>query len=310
MKAIVTGGAGFIGSHIVDALIERGIEVFVIDAMYSGREENLGKKFPKENLFKHDIVEKHNINKIFEKLRPEAVFHLAAQIDVRKSVDDPISDATTNIIGSLNVVEAAYRFGCQKFIFSSSGGAIYGDANSIPTAENHQANPISPYSITKLTVERYLHSYHCIYGLQYIALRYANVYGPRQNYRGEAGVVAIFCNNMLHKKPSTIYGDGKQTRDYVYVEDIVKANILALEKKFVGACNISTGIESDVNTIARYIKKSTGYEGEIINTSAKAGEVQRSCLDYSLAKKVLGWEPRVSLKDGLQKTVEWFKMGK
>lgn len=310
MKAIVTGGAGFIGSHVVDALIEKGIDVFIIDAMYSGREENLGKKFPKENLFKHDIVEKYEINKIFEKLRPDVVFHLAAQVDVRKSVDNPVLDAQENIMGSLNIIEAAYRVGCKKFIFSSSGGAIYGDTDSVPTNEQYQANPISPYGITKLTIEHYLHYYHSVHQLQYVALRYSNVYGPKQNYRGEAGVVAIFCNDMLHHKPSTIYGDGKQTRDYVYVEDIARANILALEKEFVGSCNISTGIETDVNTIAQYIKESTGYDGDILHVKAKAGEVQRSCLDYSLAKKVLGWEPKVQLKDGLQKTAEWFKMRK
>ncbi len=306
MKAIVTGGAGFIGSHIVDALIEKGIDVFIIDNLSSGNKKNINSR---AKFTKVDINDK-SIFGIFEKIKPYALFHLAAQIDVRRSVADPAEDARINILGAIQLLEASKQVGLKKIIFSSSGGTIYGDTENIPTPETHTARPISPYGIAKLTCEHYLHYYKEVFGIDYVALRYANVYGPRQNSQGEAGVVAIFCNKMIHGEPPVIYGDGKQTRDYTYVADIVEANILALEKDFVGSCNISTGIETDVNTIAQYIKASTGYEGEIINTSAKAGEVQRSCLDYSLAKKVLGWEPRVSLKDGLRKTVEWFKMRK
>ena len=303
MKAIVTGGAGFIGSHIVDALIEKGIDVFVIDNLSSGNKKNINSK---AKFTKVDINNKKILG-IFEKIKPDMLFHLAAQTDVRRSVVDPAEDARINILGAIQLLEASKQVGLKKIIFSSSGGAIYGDTDNTPTPETHLARPISPYGIAKLTCEHYLHYYKEVFGIDYVALRYANVYGPRQNSQGEAGVVAVFCNKMIHGEPPVIYGDGKQTRDYTYVGDIVEANILAMQGEKVGAYNIGTGIETDVNYLSRMIKDQLLYKDEIIHGKEKKGEVRRSCLDYSLAKKVFGWEPKVQLKDGIKKTVEWFR---
>ncbi len=306
MKAIVTGGAGFIGSHVVDALIERGIDVFIIDNLSSGNKKNIN---PRAKFTKIDINDKKILG-IFEKIMPDALFHLAAQIDVRRSVMDPAEDAHINILGAIQLLEASKQVGLKKIIFSSSGGAIYGDTENIPTPETHTARPISPYGIAKLTCEHYLHYYKEVFGIDYVALRYANVYGPRQNSQGEAGVVAVFCNKMIYGEQPVIYGDGKQTRDYTYVGDIVEANILAMQSEKVGAYNIGTGIETDVNALSRMIKDRLLYKDEIIHGKEKKGEVKRSCLDYSLAKKVLGWEPKVQLEDGIRKTVEWFRDSK
>jgi len=303
MKILVTGGAGFIGSNLVDALINVGHDVCVVDNLSTGQKENLNAK---AKLFEMDIADK-KLSEVFDREKPEAVFHLAAQIDVRKSVADPVADAQINILGSINLLENCKKFGVKKFIFSSTGGAIYGDADIIPTPETYEQKPISPYGICKLSVEKYLHYYHVVFGLPYIILRYANVYGPRQNFQGEAGVVAIFCSKLLAGNQPTIWGAGKQTRDYVFVGDVVAANLAALKSDKVDIYNVGTSVETDVNQLAEEIKKNISTDLEFSYGEAKVGEQQRSCLDYSKIKKELGWEPKVKLIEGIKKTVEWFE---
>lgn len=303
MKILVTGGAGFIGSNLVDALIEKGHEVIVVDNLSTGQKQNLN---PKAKFIELDITEE-KLAEVFSLEKPEVVFHYAAQIDVRKSVEDPVWDAKQNILGSVNVLENAKKSGVKKIIFASTGGAIYGDTDDIPTKEDHPEQPVSPYGIAKLTTDKYLHYYHQIFGLFYISLRYSNVYGPRQNSKGEAGVVAIFCDKLLANQKPVINGDGKQTRDYVFVDDVVKANLLALESDKIGIYNIGTSIETDVNKIAEVIKSNIDTEVEFTHGEAKEGEQQKSCIDYTKAKDELGWQPEVKLEEGIKKTVDWFK---
>ncbi|MFA6322098.1 MAG: NAD-dependent epimerase/dehydratase family protein [Candidatus Buchananbacteria bacterium] len=303
MKILVTGGAGFIGSNLVDALIEQGHEVSVVDNLSTGQKNNLN---PRAKFFELDITDK-KLSEVFVQQSPEVVFHLAAQIDVRKSVSDPISDAQINILGSLNLLECCKKFKVGKIIFSSTGGAIYGDANIIPTPETYEQKPISPYGICKLSVEKYLHYYHVVFGLPYIVLRYANVYGPRQNAQGEAGVVAIFCSKLLAGSQPTIWGAGQQTRDYVYVADVVAANLAALNFNKVATYNVGTGIETNVNELAEQIKNNIGTNLEFVHGPAKDGEQQRSCLDYSKIKNELGWLPQTTLAQGIGATVDWFR---
>jgi len=302
MKILVTGGAGFIGSHIVDALIDQGHDVCIVDNLSTGDQLNVN---PKAKLHICDINGSELIN-IFETEKPEMVFHVAAQIDVRKSVADPAADAKENIIGSINVLECCKKVGVKKIIFSSTGGAIYGEADVLPTPETYSEKPISPYGIAKLAVEKYLHYYQVVHGLSYVVLRYANVYGPRQNNKGEAGVVAIFCTKILNGVSPVINGDGEQTRDYVCVFDVVSANILALNKDVLGIYNIGTGKESSVNQLAREIKTALGSEMDFSHGEAKVGEQQRSCLDNSKAKKELAWEPKFNLQQGIKETANWF----
>ncbi len=302
MKILVTGGAGFIGSNLADALLEAGHDVAIIDNLSTGRKENLN---PGTKFYELDIQDK-KLSEVFEAEKPEAVFHLAAQIDVRKSVSDPIEDARANILGSLNLLENCKNSGVKKFIFSSTGGAIYGDADLIPTPESYEQKPVSPYGIAKLSIEKYLHFYNTVYGLPYVILRYANVYGPRQNAKGEAGVVAIFCDNLLSGQAPIINGDGTQTRDYVYVADVVAANLLALDSDKVDIYNVGTALESDVNQIAKLIKDNIKADLEFSHAPAKAGEQQKSCLDYAKIKKELGWLPRTMLSQGITATVQWF----
>jgi len=303
MRILVTGGAGFIGSNLVDALIDAGHQVLVVDNLSTGNKNNLN---PKAKFLQLDIKDK-KLAEVFSSEKPEIVFHLAAQIDVRKSVADPIWDAEQNILGSVSLLENCKQSKVKKIIFSSSGGAIYGDTDKIPTTEDQPERPISPYGIAKLTIDKYLAYYQQVFGLPYISLRYSNVYGPRQNSKGEAGVVAIFCDKILAGQQPVINGDGKQTRDYVYVADVVKANLLALDSDKVGAYNIGTSVETDVNDLAELIKQAAGSDLELSHGPAKAGEQQRSCLDFYKAEKELGWQPAVNLEDGIKKTFEWFK---
>ncbi|MFA6410998.1 MAG: SDR family oxidoreductase [Candidatus Buchananbacteria bacterium] len=303
MKVLVTGGAGFIASHVVDALIEKGHEVLVVDNLSTGNKDNLN---PKAKFLKLDITDQ-KLADIFSAEKPEVVFHLAAQIDVRKSVADPVWDAKQNILGSINLLENCKNFGVKKVIFSSTGGAIYGDADSIPTKEDYPTKPISPYGIAKLAIEKYLYYYHQVFGLPYVILRYANVYGPRQNSKGEAGVVAIFCDRLIEGKSPIINGTGSQTRDYVFVGDVAKANLLALDLNKVDIYNIGTSVETNVNQLAELIKANIKTDIEIAYGPAKAGEQQKSCLDYTKAKTELGWQPKMNLAEGIKKTVEWFK---
>jgi UDP-glucose 4-epimerase len=303
VKILVTGGAGFIGSNVADGFIRQGHKVTIIDNLSTGFESNLNKK---AKFYKVDI-RSAVIDKIFEKIKPDILCHHAAQIDVRKSTNDPILDADINILGSLNLLNACVKLKVKKFIFASTGGAIYGEQDYFPADEKHPANPLSPYGVTKLTIEKYLHFYRETYGIEYVSLRYANVYGPRQNPLGEAGVVAIFAKRLLSKKEAVIYGDGTQTRDFVFVDDAVGSNLLALNFPKSDIFNIGTNIETNINTVFRLLKKMTGSNQKEIHAPPKPGEQQRSVLDYSKAKRILGWSPKHSLEEGIAKTVEFFQ---
>ena len=303
MRVLLTGGAGFIGSHVSDILINNGHEVIVIDNLSSGKEENLNSKAV---LYKEDIRDSV-IKGIMERERPEAVIHHAAQVNVRNSVEDPLYDMDVNIGGTLNLLENSVRNGVKKFIFASTGGAIYGEQSCFPADENHPTKPLSPYGITKLTCEKYLYYYHKTYGLNYVSLRYSNVYGPRQDPYGEAGVVAIFSQKMLAGDQPIINGSGEQTRDYVFVEDVARANILTLERDVFGEFNIGTGIETTVNSLFKEIKTLAESEVKSVYRKAKKGEQFRSVLDWSKAKRGLGWNPEVSLKEGLKQTLAFFR---
>lgn len=303
MKIIVTGGAGFIGSHLVDRLIKEKHNVVIIDNLSTGKKENINKKAKFYKL----TIESPKLKEVFNKVKPDIVFHLAAQINVRDSVANPINDAKINILGSLNLLENCKKFGIEKIIFASTGGAIYGDADIIPTPEDYKETPVSPYGVAKLSVEKYLYYYWKVKKLKFVSLRLANVYGPRQNSKGEAGVVAIFCDKMLSDKQPIINGNGRQTRDFVYVDDVVEAFYFSFKKtEKVGIYNIGTAKETDINTIFQELKKLTGAKCKKIHGPSLEGEQKRSCLDFNKAKKELGWKPKYSLKEGLKETVEWF----
>ncbi|MBX5481074.1 MAG: SDR family oxidoreductase [Myxococcaceae bacterium] len=303
MKILVTGGAGFIGSHVCDAFLEKGHEVLALDNLSSGRKENLD---PKVRLIELDI-RSPEAAALIERERPEVICHLAAQMDVRRSVEDPRFDADTNILGFLNLLEAARRSGVKKVIFSSTGGAIYGEQDVFPAPETHPTRPVSPYGVSKAAGELYLGYYRAQYGLSYVALRYANVYGPRQNPHGEAGVVAIFSKRLVAGQPCTIFGDGGQTRDFVFGPEVARANYLAFEKDYVGAVNIGTGIETSVNALYQGLADAAGTKLPPQYAPGKPGEQRRSVVDPSLAKKVLGWEPTVPLEEGLRRTIAFFR---
>jgi len=304
MNILVTGGAGFIGSHLVDSLIDLGHKVVIIDNLSTGLEKNINSK---ARFYQLDIQDK-GLEDIFGKFNFDTVFHTSAQINVRKSVDDPIADAQANILGSLNLFENCRKYKIKKIVFSSTGGALYGDADNLPTPETYPAKPISPYGIAKLTIENYLHYYHTIHDLNYTVLRYANVYGPRQNSLAEAGVVSIFITKILNNEQPIINGDGLQTRDYVFVKDVVKANLAALENKETSTFNIATSIETNVNQIFQHI--CDNFSDKNINEEhgpANAGEQKTSCLDISKANQELNWQPQIKLSQGIKLTVDWFK---
>jgi UDP-glucose 4-epimerase len=299
MKIVITGGAGFIASHIVDAYIADGNEVHIVDDFSTGREANVN---PKAVVHRLDIADSKTA-KLIADLKPDVLNHHAAQMDVRRSVADPAFDARVNIIGFVNLLQGCVEAGVKKVIFASSGGAVYGDKEPIPAAEAHATEPLSPYGVSKRTGELYLDYYYMAFGLPYVALRYANVYGPRQSSKGEAGVVAIFIDRLLSENSPIINGDGKQTRDYVFVGDVVAANLAALRTPFIGAVNIGTGQETDVVTICRSLRAGLGKSIEATHGPAKIGEQRRSCLAVGFAAKVLGWQPVTSLDQGLQKTI-------
>ena len=301
MKIVVTGGAGFIASHIVDAYINEKHEVHVIDDFSTSQEKNLNHRATVHSL---DIAEPKTA-RLIRQIKPDILNHHAAQMDVRRSVADPTFDARVNILGFINLLEVAKDVGVQKVIFSSSGGAVYGDREPIPANEEHPTIPLSPYGVSKLTGELYLGYYHLNFGLPFVALRYANVYGPRQNSKGEAGVVAIFISQLLAGKSPIINGDGKQTRDYVFVGDVVRANVAALDASYVGPINIGTGRETDVVTICELLRQGLESKIKAVHGPAKLGEQRRSCLDVSLAGKVLRWRPEVTLQSGLKKTIAY-----
>lgn len=305
MNILVTGGAGFIGSHIVDALIEHGHTVFIYDDLSSGKQVNI---HPEATFIQGDIRDTETLTHVFSENTFDAVFHLAAQINVRKSIDNPLFDAETNILASLNLIHLAATRGVKKFVFSSTGGVMYGDTDMRPTPETHNEDPLSPYAIAKLSIDKYLAFYQEIHGMQTISLRYGNVYGPRQNPHGEAGVVSIFLSKMLANEQPLINGDGNQSRDYIYVQDVVRANMAALENGSAsGIYNIGTGKETTVNEIFSLLNILVNNAFQEIHAPAKPGEQRTSSLDATRAKKELAWQPEVSLEDGLKQTFEWFK---
>ena len=303
MKIVVTGGAGFIASHIVDAYIQLNHEVYIIDDLSTGQNRNLN---PSAKVHTLDIADP-KAGRLIAEIKPHVLNHHAAQMDVRRSVADPAFDARVNIIGFINLLEACKDAGVKRVIFSSSGGAVYGDREPIPAAEAHETLPLSPYGVSKLTGELYLGYYQMAFGLPYVALRYANVYGPRQSTQGEAGVVAIFISQLLAGKNPVINGDGKQTRDYVFVGDVVRANIAALDSDFIGAVNIGTGKETDVVTLCERLRGGVGSPVKAVHGPAKPGEQRRSCLETSLATQVLGWRPEVALEQGLLQTIAYYR---
>ena len=303
MKILVTGGAGFIASHVADAFIAAGHDVVVLDNLVTGNKANIN---PKAKFIEMDIRDA-KVKEVFASEKFDAVDHHAAQMDVRKSVEDPIYDAQINILGTLNLLESCKTYGVKKFIFASTGGAIYGEQDYFPADEQHPTRPLSPYGISKLTIEKYLFFYQTVHKLTPFILRYANVYGPRQNPHGEAGVVAIFATRMLKGGQPVINGDGKQTRDYVFVGDVVRANIGALNAKTPDCVNIGTGIETDVNELFNRLSRLTGSNVKEAHGPAKEGEQLRSVLLANKAKKILGWSPTVSIEQGLQETAEYFR---
>ena len=308
MKALVTGGAGFIGSWIVDFLINENIDVVVLDNLSTGSLKNfehLEDKIAKINFYKKDI-RALELWEIFEREKPDYVFHTAAEISVRDSIENPRKCEDVNVLGSLNVLRNCVEYGIKKFIFSSTGGAIYGDGVRIPTPETEEEKPASPYGISKLALEKYLDFFKKEHGLNYVSLRYSNVYGPRQNSKGEAGVVAIFINNLLSGKTPRINGSGEQTRDYVYVQDVARANLLALNGSLSGVFNVGTGIETDVNELYRKITKIMDLNVQAERGLSIRGEQMRSCLD---AGKLInaGWSIKSNLESGLQETIYSFR---
>jgi UDP-glucose 4-epimerase len=308
-RALVTGGAGFIGSHVADLFLDKGYEVEIIDDLSSGKRDNL----PERAKF-HDLsVVSPEAAAVIRGGNFDVIVHLAAQIDVRKSVADPLFDATTNILGTINILEAVKQSGKKtRVAFTSTGGAIYGDFNTPPNVETYPKDPESPYAISKLSAEYYLAYYGRLHGIDHVAMRFGNVYGPRQDPHGEAGVVAIFCNRILEGKPLTIFGDGLQTRDYVYVGDVAQAVFLGAtheipkpERVDARAFNVGTGIGTSVVDLAKLLQEAAGSDAEIIFAARRPGEQQESFLDAGKARKLLGWSPQVSLSEGLAKTFAW-----
>jgi len=302
-RILITGGAGFIGSHVTDLLVAAGHEVAVVDNLSTGRREFVPAA---AQFFPYDIKDQ-NTHELILDWGPQVIIHHAAQMSVQVSVGDPLLDARENILGSLNILQAAARGQVRKFIFASTGGAIYGDEAPVPARETDPPRPESPYGIAKLAVEHYLHFYHREHGIIPVSLRYANVYGPRQNGLGEAGVVAIFTEKFLAGEQPVINGDGLQTRDFTYVGDIARANLLALSHPEAGSFNVGTGRETDILTIYLQLQKLTGSPQGPVHGPAKPGEQRRSSLNYELAREVLGWQPQVSLEEGLSQTVAAFR---
>ncbi len=299
MKILVTGGAGFIGSHIVDALVNLGHDVVVVDNISSGSAENVN---PRARFYNTDITAKE-LENIFRNEKFELVNHHAAQINLRYSLTNPLEDAKTNILGTLNMLECCRRFDVKKIVFTSSGGTIYGDPEYLPVDEGHKINPLSPYAMSKYASELYIGMYKYLYGIKNTILRYGNVYGPRQNPHGEAGVIAIFMNKMLAGEPCIVFGDGEQTRDFVHVKDIVRANITAIDKD--GIYNIGTGKPTSVNIIVGLLRSMINKNAPVEYSEPIKGEIKHIHLDVSLAKQKLGWNPTLDIRDGLIDTLKF-----
>jgi UDP-glucose 4-epimerase len=312
MRALVTGGAGFIGSTLVDRLLAEGHAVEVVDNLSSGKLANLAdarsNRAHEFSFHQIDICDPA-VAELIERRRPDVVFHLAAQIDVRVSVTDPALDARINVLGSINVLEGARRAGSRKVVFASSGGTIYGevDPEDLPVTEAHSQHPVSPYGVSKKVVTDYLHAYRELHQLEYTSLALANVYGPRQDPHGEAGVVAIFAGKLLTGEPCRIFGDGEQTRDYVFVDDVADAFVRAAERGSGLTCNIGTGVETSVNELYRAMADNAGVEADAQYAPARPGELARSALDAGRAGLHLGWTPFTTLQAGTAATLEWFR---
>lgn len=305
MKVVVTGGAGFIGSHIVDLLIEQGSEVAVIDNLSTG---DLAHVHQQATLFQTDIVGEQ-LDEIFQQYRPEAVIHQAAQVDVPKSMREPLSDGFVNVMGTLNVLESAKRYGVKKIVYASSC-AVYGEPLENPITEQHRIDPISLYGASKWLGECYIRTYHRIHQLDYTILRYANVYGPRQGEKGEGGVVSIFLRNLMEGVSPTIFGDGKQTRDFVYVKDVARANVLAVRQGSQQTVNVSTNVSTSIESLYEQLKYHTRIDLPVVYKQARPGDIQHSLLNASRSKQHLGWEPRYSLQKGIAETVQYLLKGK
>lgn len=303
MKIFVTGGAGFIGSHLADAFLNLGHEVTIFDNLSTGRRANIN---PQAKFIEGDLGDDSLLD-LLKTESPDVISHQAAQIDVRKSVSDPRFDAQVNILGSINLLEAARQAGVKHVMFASTGGAIYGEQDYFPADENHPLRPCSPYGIAKLSVEKYLDYYRLVYGLKTTILRYANIYGPRQNPHGEAGVVAIFCERMLSGKPLVINGEGMQTRDYVFVGDVVKANLFTLNDDHSDIYNVGTGVETTVVDIFRHLREASGLDVPEHHGPAKAGEQFRSVLTSRKLFERFGWKPQMPVAEGLKLTLESFR---
>lgn len=303
MRIIVTGGAGFIGSWVCEAYISEGHDVLVIDNLSTGSEDNIP---PEAEFVECDVRDSAGLEKAFRQFRPEVVNHHAAQINVRDSVENPAFDADVNIGGSLNVLRLCAERKTEKFIFSSTGGALYGEPEKLPADELTPTLPLSPYGISKLSTENYVRYHSSTHGFGHVILRYSNVYGERQNPEGEAGVIGIFCEKIISEKPCLIFGDGEQTRDYVHVSDVSRANLLAATLMQEGTFNIGTSIESSVNDIVRVLGEVTKTEFTTVHEKERSGEVRRISLDCSLAAEKLGWSAQMALREGLFRTWNWF----
>ena len=303
MKVMVTGGAGFIGSHLVDRLIQEGHEAVVVDNLSTGKRKHVNRA---ARLYKLD-VQSPRLERVFRKERPSVLMHLAAQMDIRRSVEDPIFDAQSNILGTINVLEQAVRHGSRKVVFASSGGAIYGEQEVFPAPESHPTRPLSPYGISKLAGEFYLAYYQQHSGIQYVSLRYSNVYGPRQDPHGEAGVVAIFTQKMLSGEQPIVNGTGRQTRDFVFVEDVVDAHLAVMGQGVQGCYNVGVGEETSINELFGMLADLTKSGSKQVHGPAKKGEQARSVVDSTKLRQELGWEPRTPLSEGLSRTVEFFR---
>jgi len=304
VRILVTGGAGFIGSNVVDGFLAAGHEVAVFDDLSTGKREFVD---PRAKLYVGDLATPADVENALAQFRPEVVDHHAAQIDVRHSVEAPVFDATTNILGGIGLLEACVRHGVRKLIYASTGGALYGEGKQLPATEEHPAHPESPYGVSKLSFEHYVYCFRLIHGLDATVLRYPNVYGPRQNPHGEAGVNAIFIGLMSEGKAPTIFGDGSQVRDYLYVDDVVRANELALTKGSGATVNLGWGKGVSVNDIVRHLKEILDFKGDAIYAAGRPGEVQKIYLDATRAREVLGWKPEVTFEEGLRRTVAWYK---
>lgn len=299
---LVTGGAGFIGSHVVDAYLAAGWDVAVIDTLTTGRADYVD---PRARLYRVDVASP-DVAEVFEQERPEILNHHAAQASVSRSVKEPVEDGRVNVLGFINLLQHALRAGVRKVVYASTGGALYGEPDRIPADEDHPVRPLSPYGTSKYVGELYLGLYRRLGGLRSFILRYANVYGPRQDPYGEAGVVAIFAAAMLAGRAPTIFGDGTQTRDFVYVEDVARANLLATQTDAEGAVNIGTGIETPIKEIHDRLAALTRHAAAPVYGPPREGDVYRIALDAARAARMLGWRPQVDLQTGLQRTAEWF----